>query len=137
MRFFKKLIPTHTCPECSKVQKGKVDPDSRMTNLCWDCLGKGAIGALPSQIEPRFKELQKLNKDWDALGSDAPNSASIENAQLFVQLLKEPPIHIGPSVEGGIGVTVGEFYVEFYNDGDMLGIKMNDKLLLSVKKREQ
>ena len=132
--FFKR--PLHNCPECNKEQKGASSPDSRMENLCWDCLGQGAIGRLPSQQQPRFDELKKLEKDWDALGSDAPNTLSIENAQMFVQLLREPPIHIGPSVEGGVGVTVGDFYIEFYNDGEMLGIKMDDTLLLSVKQSE-
>lgn len=125
----------YTCPECDKKQKGKTD-GSYMENLCWECLAKGAAEALPSQLQLRFDEMHKLEKDWDALGSDAPNIVSIVNAQRFVQHLKEPPIHIGPSVEGGIGVTVGDFYIEFYNDGEMLGIKMNDTLLLSVKKSD-
>ena len=105
-----------------------------MEKLCWECLAGGAVGSLPSQQQLRFDELHKLEKDWDALGSDAPNIVSIVNAQRYVQHLKEPPIHIGPSVEGGVGVTVGDFYIEFYNDGEMLGIKMDDTLLLSVKK---
>ncbi len=135
MRIFKKQA-THNCPECGREKKGKLNPDSNMENLCWDCLRKGAVGALPSQLQLRFDEMHELEKDWDSYGADAPNIVSIVNAQRFVQHLKEPPIHIGPSVEGGVGVTVGDYYIEFYNDGDMLGIKMDDTLLLSVKKSE-
>ena len=137
MRIFKKQ-ETHNCPECGKKQKSKSYHvrESRMENLCWECLAKGAVGSLLSQQQLRFDKLHKLEKDWDALGSDAPNIVSIVNAQRFVQHLKEPPIHIGPSVEGGVGVTVGDFYIEFYNDGEMLGIKMDDTLLLSVKQSE-
>jgi len=126
MRLLRKLFPKHNCPECDTKQKGKADPDSNMANLCWDCLGKGSLGMLPSQIQPRFDELHKLEKDWDALGSDAPTIVAIVNAQLFVKHLKRPPIHIGPSVEGGVGVTMGQFYIEFHNDGDMLGIRMRN-----------
>lgn len=137
MRLFKRDKPKHNCPECGKEQKGKTD-GSYMHDLCWDCLGKGTVGELASQQidESRLDALSKLQKDWDAHGSDAPSMTAIANARKFLHYLKDDPIHIGPSVEGGVGVTVGHFYIEFHNDGDMLGIKMADTLLLSVKKSD-
>ena len=33
-------------------------------------------------------------------------------------------IHVAPSVVGGVGVTVGDFYLEFCNHGDADGIEM-------------
>ncbi len=126
--FKKKLCPTHDCPECGKKQKGKTD-GSYMEDLCWGCLGKGSVGGLASQqiSESRLDELQKLQKDWDAHGTDAPSDTAIANARKFIHYLKDDPI-IGPSVEGGIGVTVGMMlYIEFHNDGDILGVRMRDK----------
>ena len=66
-----------------------------------------------------------LEKNWDSYGADPPNELAIGRAKAFVAAVtKGDDPQIGPSVEGGVGVTIGEYYLEFCNEADPDGVEM-------------
>lgn len=82
-----------------------------------------------------WDEMRKLEKDWDSYGADPPTELAIENARAFCEILGSPHClskgtwyHVAPSVEDGVGVTLGhapgEFYIEFSNDGEITAIRL-------------
>lgn len=84
-----------------------------------------------------WANLRELKEDWDSYGADPPTERAIENAKAFVDLVCSPPcggppVHIAPSVVGGVGITIGDaralkegraFYFEFCNHDEMIGVR--------------
>lgn len=77
-----------------------------------------------------WDEMRELKKDWDSYGGDPPNEHAIMRAKEFVETIvgETGPegfgFQVAPSVEGGVGVTVGNFYFEFCNEADEEGVDM-------------
>lgn len=85
-------------------------------------------------MSSNIAELFKLGKGWDGSEAEPPSLESIDLGLKVFNSLKALGLNpsIGPSVEGGIGVSVGDIHgekyadVEFFNDGDILGCILKD-----------
>ncbi|MBE7561103.1 hypothetical protein HS125_20005 [bacterium] len=72
--------------------------------------------------------LLELEAGWDSYDAEPPNDIAVDNAKTLLGILYRHggpmPIHIGPTVEGGIAVVFSPrpnyLDVECYNDGDVL-----------------
>ena len=69
-------------------------------------------------------ELRALSDGWDSYAAPAPNEQTINQARALLDILARNgcvPSHVGPSVLGGVGLTVEredtEYAIEFRNSG--------------------
>jgi hypothetical protein len=72
----------------------------------------------------KLESFRTLKDGWNGYTAAAPNAKSIENAQLFLQVMQleaTEPTRVAPSAMGGTAITrrAGnrKVFVEFYNDG--------------------
>jgi len=72
----------------------------------------------------KLNELYNLKDGWDSYSAPSPNAPALQRAEDFLEHLAEfniRPVHLGPSVSGGVGFTFlgseQEYVVEFENNG--------------------
>ncbi len=114
----------HRCPGCGNWQDGKSDPIG-LRDYCWECLAEGAANGRAIAGQEVWMRLRGLEKDWDSYGADPPTEHAIQRAKTFLEAIADSDgPRIGPSVEGGVGVTIGAYYLEFSNECDEDGVEM-------------
>ena len=92
------------------------------------------------QIKAKFVELERslastasLVEGWDHNGSEAPTDLARQLSMGILRVLEQSnlvPNHLGPSAEGGIGLTfvngVKRAVIEIYNNGEMAAVTFSD-----------
>ncbi len=122
--FRKREQVSHVCPRCGKRQDGKSDPRG-LRDYCWNCLAEGAADSRAFAASEVWNRLRELEKDWDSYGADPPSEHAIARAKAFLEAIADSDgPRIGPSVDGGVGVTIGAYYLEFCNEADEDGVEM-------------
>ncbi len=123
-KWFKRKPVKHLCPGCNIRQDGKSDPRG-LKDYCWECLSEDAADGRAIAGREVWMRLRELKKDWDSYGADPPNEHAIQRAKAFLQAIADSDgPRVAPSVDGGVGVTIGAYYLEFCNECDEDGIEM-------------
>ena len=123
IKWFRKQV-SHVCPSCNQRCAGKSDPRG-LRDYCWECLAEGAADSRAIAGRELWNRLRELKKDWDSYGADPPNEHAIARAKAFLEAIADSDgPRIGPSVDGGVGVTIGAYYLEFCNEADEDGVEM-------------
>lgn len=80
-------------------------------------------------------QLSNLSSGWDGYSAPAPSRDSVcEGYDILDSLMDSPSMpylsHVGPSVRGGVGLTLTsrskEFVVEILNDGRVIRVQIGD-----------
>ena len=85
-------------------------------------------------------ELSALSDGWDSYSAPAPTPESIQHARGLLESLIQRGyaiVHVGPSVLGGVGITIEseatEFAVEFRNSGKAVVTVIGDGGAFTVR----
>lgn len=97
----------------------------------------------PEPIASALKQLDDMHKvvdGWNGYSAPAPSAFAIDNARQFVnELYKVVPtaMRVAPSAVGGVGITLSKgekaVYVEFYNDGSICRMLIDDGIDTDVQ----
>lgn len=97
----------------------------------------------PEPIASALKQLDDMHKvvdGWNGYSAPAPSAFAIDNARQFVnELYKVVPtaMRVAPSAVGGVGITLSKgekaVYVEFYNDGSIYRMLIDDGIDTDVQ----
>ena len=144
------VMPTIPRPSCSNIRSPvykvpDIDyPDDKLPERRWATIAtfehdasqgsRSIIFEAPSEsisYEPWLREFQEklyamaeLEDGWDSYDAPAPSQNSIAAASEFLNFLpssERVPIHVGPTVSGGVGFTLvngaREVAIQFKNHG--------------------
>lgn len=97
----------------------------------------------PEPIASALKQLDDMHKvvdGWNGYSAPAPSAFAIDNARQFVnELYKVVPtaMRVAPSAVGGVGITLSKgekaVYIEFYNDGSIFKMLIDDGIDTDVQ----
>ena len=118
-------------PEWLLAPKGLLFYDGRFVRIDSDWL---------ASTLSRIDDMRTIDDGWNGYSAPAPSALAINNARQFVNELYgvgTTAMRVAPSAIGGVGITLSKgeksVYVEFYNDGSIYRMLIDDGIDTDVQ----